>query len=141
MLSTWEEKLDRTIPSASMSFFFLLCASCALVASNVVDCMCIKITDMSTHAMRMGIADTTNGAANDRCCDGRCRGMLLGVPQPGSGGRDGLATASGGREYSAPNRGLGSAGGDGDRGGTSRAQGVGPWTGDGAGLREEHGRE
>ena len=90
----------------------------------------------------MGAADTINGVANDRCCDEGCRGMLLGVPQSVSGGRDGFAAGSGPRQHSGPKAATGSGVGDvDDRAGTSQAQGGGAWTGDEAGLRSERGSD
>lgn len=82
---------------------------------------------MSMHAMRMGIADTTSVVANDRCCGGRCRGMLVGAPQLDPGGRHGFAAASGGREHSEAMGAPGSSGGGVDaREGKSRAHGARP---------------
>ena len=96
---------------------------------------------MSTHAMRMGIAAIINVVANDRCCGGRCTGMLVGIPQPDSGGRHGLAADNGGRVHFGRMGAPGGSGGEGDaRAGTSHAHGAPAWTNDETGGRE-HGSD
>lgn len=82
-------------PPSTTLLFFVLYAILALAVSIDAVCMCIIITAMSMHAIRMGIAETTCAVATDRRCGARCRGMLVAPAQGDTGGSAGFTTGAG----------------------------------------------